>query len=79
MKELIKKLNYFSLIRILIGAAGVVYGIYNNIFILVILGIFLVTMALLNPSCYCGNKCAIKDKKGETSFEKNIDKPAKED
>ena len=78
MKELIKKLNYFSLIRILVGAAGVGYGIYNHIFILVILGIFLVTMALLNPSCCCGNKCAIKDKKGETSFEKNIDKPAKE-
>lgn len=68
MKELIKKLNYFSLFRIVVGAAAVGYGIYSISVVFIVLGVFLMVMAVLNPSCCVGNKCIIKDsrKKAET-------------
>ena len=78
MKELIKRLNFFSLFRILIGAAGAAYGAYAGSVVFVVLGVFLITMAFLNPSCCIGNKCVIKKKKPKTTFTKANDEPAKE-
>lgn len=78
MKELIKRLNFFSLFRILIGAAGAAYGAYTGSVVFVVLGVFLITMAFLNPSCCIGNKCVIKKKKPKTTFTKANDEPAKE-